>query len=113
MAGELDRPPTRSELNRELMVRAATAWDGLAALVIVAGAGVVLGLPVLIGAAVVLWLVASVWHYFDGSEADKLAASRAARRGQAQAAGRLRPARVGGARGPGLTRARGGGGGGQ
>jgi hypothetical protein len=92
MAGELDRPPTRSELNRELMVRAATAWDGLAALAIVAGAGVVLGLPVLIGVAVVLWLLASVWHYFDGSEADKLAADRAARRARADAAARLDPA---------------------
>src|SRR3954469_19830368 len=98
MAGELDRPPTRSELNRELMVRAATSWDGLAALVIVAGAGVVLGLPVLIAVAVVLWLAASVWHYFDGSEADKLAASRAARRARAEAAA---PLGAGGKSGPG------------
>src|SRR4051794_41898745 len=90
MAGELDRPPTRSELNRELIVRSATAWDGLAALVIVAGAGVVLGLPVLIVVAVVLWLAASVWHYFDGSEADKLAASRVARRARAEPAARPR-----------------------
>ena len=38
------------------MLRAATSWDGLVALVVVAGAGVVLGLPVLILLAVVLWL---------------------------------------------------------
>lgn len=88
----IERPPTRSELNRELMLRAATSWDGLVALVVVAGAGVVLGLPVLIVVAVVLWLGASVWHYFDGSEADKLAADRSARRARADAAARLDPA---------------------
>jgi hypothetical protein len=92
MPGELQRPPTRSELNRELMLRAATAWDGLAALVVVAGAGVVLGLPVLIIVAVLLWLGASVWHYFDGSEADKLAADRASKRERAEASSRLDPA---------------------
>jgi hypothetical protein len=91
MGRDLQRPPTRAELNRELMVRAATSWDGLAALALVAGAGVVLGLPVLIPVAVVLWLAASVWHYFDGSEADKLAADRAARRARAEARRRLRP----------------------
>jgi cell division protein ZapA (FtsZ GTPase activity inhibitor) len=92
MPGELQRPPTRSELNRELMVRAATSWDGLVALAVVAGAGVVLGLPVLILVAVVLWLAASVWHYFDGSEADKLAAERAAKRQRIDEAARLNPA---------------------
>jgi hypothetical protein len=92
MPGELQRPPTRSELNRELMVRAATSWDGLAALAVVAGAGVLLGLPVLIVVAVLLWLGASVWHYFDGSEADKLASERAARRERAEASSRLDPA---------------------
>ena len=85
-------PPTRSELNRELMVRAATAWDGLVALAVVAGAGVVLGAPVLIVVAIVLWLGASVWHYFDGSEADKLAAERRAKREKASEAARLNPA---------------------
>ena len=74
------------------MVRAATSWDGLAALALVAGAGVVLGLPVLILLAVLLWLGASVWHYFDGSEADKLAAERRARRSQAEEESRLDPA---------------------
>src|SRR3954451_20288150 len=92
MPGELERPPTRSELNRELMVRAAASWDGLVALAVVAGAGVVLGLPVLILVAVVLWGVASVWHYFDGTEADKLAAERAAKRERVEAASRLDPA---------------------
>jgi signal transduction histidine kinase len=92
MPGELQRPPSRSELNRELMVRAATSWDGLVALLGVAGAGVVLGLPVLILVAVVLWLGASVWHYFDGSEADKLAAERADKRARVDAAARLNPA---------------------
>lgn len=87
----LDRPPTRSELNRELMVRAATSWDGLVALVVVAGAGVVLGLPVLILLAVLLWIGASTWHYFDGSEADKLAAERRARREKVEEASRLDP----------------------
>jgi gas vesicle protein len=92
MAGELQRPPTRAELNRELMVRAATSWDGLVALAVVAGAGVLLGLPVLILVAIVLWLAASVWHYFDGSEADKLASERASKRERAEAASRLDPA---------------------
>ena len=92
MPGELERPPSRSELNRELMVRAATSWDGIGALILVAGAGVVLSLPVLIVVAVVLWLAASVWHYFDGSEADKLAASRAAKRSRLEQASRLDPA---------------------
>jgi hypothetical protein len=92
MPGELQRPPTRAELNRELMVRAATSWDGLVALVVVAGAGVVLGLPILIVIAVLLWVGASVWHYFDGSEADKLAAERSSRRAVAEQAGRLDPA---------------------
>ena len=92
MPGEIQRPPTRSELNRELMLRAATTWDGLVALVVVAGAGVVLGLPVLILLAVLLWLGASAWHYFDGSEADKLQAERAARRARVEEASRLDPA---------------------
>jgi hypothetical protein len=92
LARDLQRPPTRSELNRELMLRAATSWDGLVALAVVAGAGVVLGLPVLIVVAVVLWLGASVWHYFDGSEADKLAAERAGRRARVEEAARLDPA---------------------
>jgi hypothetical protein len=92
MAGDLQRPPTRSELNRELMLRAATSWDGLVALAVVAGAGVVLSVPVLIVVAVVLWLAASVWHYFDGSEADKLAAQRAAKRAREEEATRLDPA---------------------
>jgi len=74
------------------MLRAATSWDGLVALVVVAAAGVVLSLPVLIVVAVLLWLGASVWHYFDGSEADKLAADRARKRAQAEAATRLDPA---------------------
>ena len=92
MPGELDPPPTRSELNRELMVRAAASWDGLVALGVVAGAGVVLGAPVLILVAVILWLGASVWHYFDGSEADKLAAERRAKREKVASASRLDPA---------------------
>jgi hypothetical protein len=92
MPGELQKPPTRSELNRELMVRAASSWDGIVALVGVSAAGVVLGLPVLIVVGVVLWLAASVWHYFDGSEADKLAAERAAKREKASEATRLDPA---------------------
>jgi gas vesicle protein len=92
MAGDLQRPPTRSELNRELMLRAATSWDGLVALAVVAGAGVVLSVPVLIVVAVVLWLAASVWHYFDGSGADKLAADRAAKRARVEEATRLDPA---------------------
>ena len=74
------------------MLRAATTWDGLVALAVVAGAGVVLGVPVLILVAVVLWLGASAWHYFDGSEADKLAAERRARREKAEVAARLDPA---------------------
>jgi gas vesicle protein len=74
------------------MVRAATSWDGLVALVVVAGAGVVLGLPVLVLVAVALWLAASVWHYFDGSEADKLQAERAAKRARVEEASRLDPA---------------------
>src|SRR5205085_8641815 len=72
-------------------VRWARSGGGLGDLVIVAGAGVVLGLPVLILVAVALWVAASVWHYFDGSEADKLAAQRAARRARAEAAARLDP----------------------
>jgi hypothetical protein len=74
------------------MLRAATSWDGLVALAVVAGAGVVLALPVLIIVAIALWLGASVWHYFDGSEADKLAADRAAKRARVDAAARLNPA---------------------
>jgi hypothetical protein len=74
------------------MLRAATSWDGLGALVIVSAAAVILGLPLLIVVAVVLWLAASVWHYFDGSEADKLAAERRASRSKAEAAARLDPA---------------------
>jgi hypothetical protein len=74
------------------MLRAATSWDGLVALIGVAAAGVVLGLPVLILVAVALWLGASVWHYFDGSEADKLAADRAAKRARVEEASRLDPA---------------------
>ncbi len=92
MAGNLERPPTRSEINRELMVRAATSWDALAALAVVAGAGVVLGLTILIPIAVVLWLGAAVWHYFDGSEADKLADERARKRATVEQASRLDPA---------------------
>jgi hypothetical protein len=37
-------------------------------------------------------VAASVWHYFDGSEADKLQAERAARRAKVEQASRLDPA---------------------
>jgi hypothetical protein len=61
---------------------------------------------VLILVAVLLWLGASTWHYFDGSEADKLAAERRAKRERVEEASRLDPAALCDTVGTELRRAR-------
>ena len=91
MARDMQRPPTRTELNRMLVGNALTKpWPnvllpaGLAIVGLLAGLEFVLLLPV----AVVAWLALSAVTYFDADEAETVAARDRARRRGALDAGR-------------------------
>jgi hypothetical protein len=75
MASDLDRPPTRSELNRLLVGNALTkTFPNVLVPLIVAGGGLVAGLGFLaIVVAIVAWLALSAITYFDGDEAARVA----------------------------------------
>jgi hypothetical protein len=93
VASDLQRPPTRAELNRLLIGNALTkTWPnvlvptGLAVVGLIAGLEFVVLLPV----AVVAWLALSVVTYFDADEAEKVAErDRARRRGRLEAGRRV------------------------
>jgi hypothetical protein len=85
MPSELDRPPTRGELNRLLLANALTKpFPNVLVPAIVAAAGLVAGLgPLAIVVAVVAWLALSAITYFDGDEAERVSDElRAKRRGE-------------------------------
>ena len=74
MAADLDRPPTRSELNRLLIGNALTkTFPNVVVPVIVAAAGLVAGLGLLaVVVALVAWIALSAITYFDGDEAERV-----------------------------------------
>ena len=89
MAGEMQRPRTRGELNRLLVGNALTkTWPNVLLPAGLAVVGLLLGLNfgVLLIVAVMAWLALSAVTYFDGDEAEKVAErDRAKRRGALQA----------------------------
>jgi hypothetical protein len=89
MARDLQRPPTRAELNRMLVGNALTkTWPNVLVPAGIAVVGLLVGLDfvVLLPVAVVAWLALSVVTYFDADEAEKVSArERARRRGRIEA----------------------------
>lgn len=85
MARDLQRPPTRGELNQLLIGNALTkTWPNVLVPAGLAAVGLLIGLPfiLLLPIAVVAWLALSAVTYFDGDEAQKVAErDRARRRG--------------------------------
>jgi hypothetical protein len=95
MAGQLQRPPTRSELTRELAVNAATKPVNVGVGAAVAVAGLVLGTIWLLPVALVVYVVLSVMTFFDTREADAVARRRHGERERRDAAAAsLSPARL-------------------
>jgi hypothetical protein len=76
MSRELDRPPTRAELNRLMIANALTKpWPNVIVPAAVAVGGIAAGIPLIaIVVAVVTWLALSVTTYVDGDEAERVAA---------------------------------------
>jgi outer membrane murein-binding lipoprotein Lpp len=93
VASDLQRPPTRADLNRLLIGNALTkTWPNVLVPAGIAVAGLLIGLDllVLLPIAVVAWLALSAVTYFDGDEAQKVAErDRARRRGALQAGRRV------------------------
>ena len=83
MASELQRPPTRAELNRLLIGNALTkSWPNVIVPAGIAVVGLIAGLPValLLVIAVVAWIALSAVTYFDADEAEKVAQRDRAKR---------------------------------
>lgn len=82
MARDLDKPPTRSELNRLLIANALTKpVPNVVVPAAVALGGLVLGLGVVaILIAVAAWFGLAAVTYFDGDEAERVAEEQRARR---------------------------------
>jgi hypothetical protein len=74
LAGDLEKPPTRSDLNRLLVGNALTkTFPNVVVPVIVAAAGLVVGLGLLaVLVALVAWIALSAITYFDGDEAERV-----------------------------------------
>ena len=79
---DLDKPPTRAELNRLLIANALTKpMPNVIVPAIVAAGGLVLGIGALaLVIAVVSWLALSAITYFDGDEAERVADEQRAKR---------------------------------
>ena len=96
MAREVDRPLTRAELNRLLVVNALTKpLPNVVLPAAIAIAGIAFGIAVVgVVVAVVAWLALSAVTYFDGDEAERVAdRERAKRRGAVEKASpRVNPA---------------------
>ncbi len=75
MGRDIDRPPTRSELNRLLIANALTKpVPNIVVPVVVAVAGIVLGITAIgIVVALVAWIALAATTYFDGDEAARVA----------------------------------------
>jgi len=86
MGREVDRPPTRAELNRLLIVNAITRpFPNVIVPAAVAVIGIAFGIPLIgIGVGVVAWLALSATTYLDGDEAERVAGEQRARRRAAQ-----------------------------
>jgi methyl-accepting chemotaxis protein len=82
MAEELERPPTRAELNRQLIGNALLKpIPNVVVPAVVAVGGIVAGIPLIgIVVAVVAWLALSATTYFDTDEADRVVAELRGRR---------------------------------
>jgi chromosome segregation ATPase len=82
MANDVDRPPTRAELNRLLIVNAITRpFPNVVVPAAVAVIGIAFGIPLIgIGVGVVAWLALSITTYLDGDEAERVAGEQRARR---------------------------------
>jgi hypothetical protein len=82
MAADLDRPPTRAELNRLLIANALTKpLPNVVVPAAVAIAGIVLGIAAIgIAVGVVAWLALAATTYLDGDEAARVAGEQRARR---------------------------------
>jgi hypothetical protein len=85
MARDLDKPPTRAELNRLLVGNALTKpMPNIVVPALVAAGGLILGLGILaIVIAVVAWLALSAITYLDGDEAERVASEQRDRRRRA------------------------------
>jgi len=85
MAADLDRPPTRSELNRLLIGNALTkTFPNVVVPVIVAAGGLLVGLGIIaVAIALVTWVALSAITYFDGDEAERVSKERRDRRRRA------------------------------
>jgi hypothetical protein len=97
MARELDRPPTRAELNRLLIANALTKpFPNVVLPAAIAFAGIAFGIAVIgVLVAVVAWLALSITTYFDADEAEAVAERlRAGRRGAALKQGPAAAAQV-------------------
>jgi hypothetical protein len=82
MGRDLQRPPTRAEINRLLIVNALTKpFPNIAVPVVIAVAGIVIGITgIAIAVAVVAWLAFAATTYFDGDEAARVAGEQRSER---------------------------------
>jgi hypothetical protein len=82
MAGDLERPPTRAELNRLLIANALTKpWPNIVVPAAVAVGGIALGVTALgLIVAVIAWLALAVTTYLDADEAERVSGRLRARR---------------------------------
>jgi hypothetical protein len=85
LAGDIDRPPSRGELNRLLVANALTKpFPNVLLPALIAAAGLIAGLGALgLVVAVVTWLALSAITYFDGDEAERVSGEMRAKRRQA------------------------------
>jgi hypothetical protein len=82
VARDLEKPPTRAELNRLLIANALTKpVPNVVVPAVVAAGGLIIGVGALaIVIAVVAWLALSAVTYFDGDEAERVAGEQRAKR---------------------------------
>jgi hypothetical protein len=85
MARDLDRPPTRGELNRLLVANALTKpMPNVVVPAVLATGGLVIGVGVFaVVIAVVCWIALAAITYFDGDEAERVADEARGRRRRA------------------------------
>jgi hypothetical protein len=83
-AKDLDRPPTRSELNKLLIANALTKpFPNVLFPALIAIGGLVLGATWILGVAVVAYAAFAAVTYFDGDEAEQVADEERAKRRKA------------------------------
>lgn len=96
MPADMQRPPTRAEMNRLLIANALTKpVPNIVVPAAVAVVGIAFGIPVIgIAVAIVAWLALAATTYFDGDEAERVSREQRTRRQakQQKASPRLNPA---------------------